>query len=94
MYKAEYSPLERPKASEPKRKFTFRYGIYSTKATYVEEDHLLPADEFQRVIYDTPTTVGRNDTHWNPSVGGMMRAIRETTTAFIYTPSTNHLALL
>jgi hypothetical protein len=47
-----------------KRKFTFRYGIYSTKATY--ENDLLPADEFQRFIYNTPTTVKRNDIYWNP----------------------------
>ena len=38
----------------------FWYGIYSTKATYVEEGHLLSADEFWRFIYDPPTTVGGN----------------------------------
>jgi hypothetical protein len=55
-----------PQHFEPTRKFTFQYGIYSTKVTYVEEDDLLPADEFQRFIHGTPTIVGRNDTHWNP----------------------------
>jgi hypothetical protein len=63
-YKAKYLSLAKPKALEPKRKFTFRYGIYSTKAIY--EDDPLPADEFQRFIHDTPTTVGRNDIYWNP----------------------------
>src|SRR2546423_2718555 len=44
---------------------TFRQGIYNTRGTYGEDD-LLPADEFQRFIHSTPTTVDRNDTRWNP----------------------------
>jgi hypothetical protein len=53
----------RPKAPESKRKFTFRYGIYCVKATYMEKEDLLPADEFQRFTHGISTTVGRNDTH-------------------------------
>src|SRR5271156_2250246 len=64
-YKVEYLPLATPKAPETKRKFTFRQGIYNTSGRYGEDD-LLPADEFQRFIHSTPTTVERNDTHWNP----------------------------
>jgi hAT family C-terminal dimerisation region len=53
------------KLPEPKKKFTFRYSIYGTKATDEEDDPLGP-NEFQKFIYGTPTTVARNDTHWNP----------------------------
>jgi hAT family C-terminal dimerisation region len=64
-YKAEYLPLAKPKVPEPTKKFTFRYSIYGTKATD-DEDGSLTYDEFQRFIYATPTTVAKNDTHWNP----------------------------
>ena len=37
--------LSGAKAPESKRKFMFRYGICSTKATYVEKGHLLPGEE-------------------------------------------------
>ena len=64
-YKTEYLPLANPKVPEPKKKFTFRYSIYGTKATD-EEDDPLTSDEFQQFIYATPTTVAKNDIHWNP----------------------------
>ena len=64
-YKTEYLPLTNPKVPEPKKKFTFRYSIYGTKATDEEDDPLGP-DEFQKFIHATPTTVAKNDTHWNP----------------------------
>ena len=63
--KTEYLPLANPKAPEPKKKFTFRYSIYGTKATD-EEDDLLGPDEFQRFIHATPTTIAKDDIHWNP----------------------------
>jgi hypothetical protein len=50
---------------KPTKKFTFRCSIYGTKATD-DEDDSLTYDEFQRFIYATPTTVAKNDTHWNP----------------------------
>jgi hypothetical protein len=65
IYKTEYLPLANPKVPEPKKKFTFRYSIYGTKATDEEDDPPGP-DEFQKFIYPTPTTVAKNDTHWNP----------------------------
>jgi hypothetical protein len=64
-YKTEYLPLAKPKAPEPKKKFTFRYSIYGTKATDEEDDSLGP-DEFQKFISATPTTIAKNDIHWNP----------------------------
>jgi hypothetical protein len=64
-YKTEYLSLASPKVPEPKKNFTFRYSIYGTKATDEEDDSLGP-DEFQRFISATPTTVAKNDTHWNP----------------------------
>jgi hypothetical protein len=63
-YKTEYLPLANPKVPKPKKKFTFRYSIYGTKATDEEDDPLGP-DEFQKFIYATPTTVAENDTHWS-----------------------------
>jgi hAT family C-terminal dimerisation region len=65
-YKAEYLPLATPRTAEPKRKFTFRFGIYENKATNQDEDDLLPPDEFQRYIRGTLTTVAKNDAYWNP----------------------------
>jgi hypothetical protein len=62
IYKTEYLPLANPKAPEPKKKFTFRYSIYGTKATD-EENDLLGPDEFQKFISATPTTVAKNNTH-------------------------------
>jgi hypothetical protein len=64
-YKTEYLPLATPKAIEPQRKFTFRYSIYDTKAT-TEEDGPSARDEFQDFISGSPTTVAKNDIHWNP----------------------------
>ena len=60
-YKTEYLPLATPRTPEPKRKFTFRFGIYDTEATDLEKDNLLPPDELQRYIRDTPTTVPQNN---------------------------------
>jgi hypothetical protein len=45
IYKTEYLPLANPRAPEPKKKFTFRYFIYGTKATDKEDD-LLESNEF------------------------------------------------
>jgi hypothetical protein len=65
IYKTEYLPLANPKVPESKKKFTFRYSIYAGKATDEEDDPLGP-DEFQNFICATPTTIAKNDTHWNP----------------------------
>jgi hypothetical protein len=40
----KYLPTTNPKVPEPKKKFTFRYSIYGTKATD-EEDNPLGPDE-------------------------------------------------
>jgi hypothetical protein len=61
--KTEYPPLVDPKVPEPKE-FTFQYSIYGTKAT--DEDDSLGPDELQKFIHTPPTTVAKNDTHWNP----------------------------
>jgi hypothetical protein len=61
-YKTEYLPLANPKVPEPKKKFAFRYSIYTGKATDKKDDPLGP-DEFQNFIYATPTTIAKNDTY-------------------------------
>jgi hypothetical protein len=45
IYKTEYLPLASPKVPKPKKKFTFRYFIYGTKATDKGDNPLEP-DEF------------------------------------------------
>jgi hypothetical protein len=54
-YKTEYLSLANPKVPGPKKKLTFWYSIYGTKATD-EEDDPLGSDEFQKFICATPTT--------------------------------------
>jgi hypothetical protein len=93
-YKTEYLPLATPRTPEPRKKFTFRFGIYDTKATNQDEDDLLPPDEFQRYIRGTPTTVPKNDAYWSPIIGGLMKARKAPTIASIYTPLINCLVLL
>jgi hypothetical protein len=61
-HKTEYLLLATPKAIKPQRKFTIRYFIYNTKAT-TEEDGPLIRNEFQDFIFNSPTTVVKNDIH-------------------------------
>jgi hypothetical protein len=71
-YKTEYLSLANPKVPESKKKLTFWYSMYGTKATD-EEDDPPGSDEFQKFIYATPTTVVKNDTIGTQSIGGLRK---------------------
>jgi hypothetical protein len=71
-YKTEYLSLANPKVPGSKKKLTFWYSIYGTKATD-EEDYPLGSDEFQKFICATPTTAAKNDTIGTQSIGGLRK---------------------